>query len=162
MKIGRGKLLAKGQVSIRVTLEGKTRQVALNMKAAKPNRVAIPFYKKSGWCFHAGCVDPQPWQVESWTASAEIEKVVWLFKGEIDELWAEAQRTLADPEAEARAEKARESSKRGHMKQKLKCAMARVKKCLKQLIAAGADTDALEQDLNELVRETIVEAIQES
>lgn len=162
MKIGRGKLLAKGQVSIRVTLEGKTRQVALNMKAAKPNRVAIPFYKKSGWCFHAGCVDPQPWQVESWTASAEIEKVVWLFKGEIDELWAEAQRTLADPEAEARAEKARESSRRGHMKQKLKCAMARVKKALRQLIDAGHDVSDLEAQLVALARETMVEAVQDS
>lgn len=151
MKIGRGRLLVHKRVSIRISHDGQSTQVVFK---GRPNHLALQRLRDDDTRWHAYA------DQEQWVHPARVVHLAT--KEELDAIGAEVKRVLSDPAEAARAAKSRASSKNSRTKQKLKDTMRRMKICLKDLIRAGVNTDEMEQELHELVKEALVEAIQET
>jgi hypothetical protein len=152
MKIGKGKLLTDGSVSVPITVNGITRRVQAQ-SSTKSLKVAIKD-KELELLIDGGST----WRARQFKDWPKVEAT----PEEMAQIRAEFERCATDPEQQARVAQSEKNLAAGHAKARLKAAMVKVKRCLKELIRTGHDTDELEQAMVSLVRETIVEAVQES
>lgn len=158
MKIGRGRLLVDGDVSVPILHAGRKRQLTFDSKE-RPSQLQLwvppdgaawretPRYSQDYWT--------ALWTKDGWTRTDATAE-------ELDAIWAEVRRVRADPDRQSRKAQSEKNISKAHIRSKLRHGMARVKRAMAELLAAGVDPAELEDQLVSLVKETIIETVQES